>query len=120
MSLAITKSIRFAAAEAEELNWASRQTSVSEASLMKKWVLEGMRRYKLERAVHAYMERKTDLREGATMADVSYNHFLHEVQKRNIVILEEDEFLDRAGYLADTFDNVLLRQAVDHVGANAI
>ncbi len=117
MSLAITKSIRLAAVEAEELSWAANQTAISESSLMKKWVLDGIRAYKLERAIRAYMDRKTDLREGAIMADVSYNRFLHEVQKRNIVILEDDGFLDRLGYLADAFDNESLRQAVSHVAS---
>jgi predicted HTH domain antitoxin len=86
---------------------------------LKKWVLEGIRAHKLERAVHAYMERETDLRGGAVMADVSYNRFLHEVQKRNIIILDDPAFLDRLGELADAFDNESLRQAVDYAASNS-
>ena len=64
------------------------------------------------------MEREVDLRGGATMADISFNRFLQEVQKRNIIVLEDDRFLDRLGDLADTFDSESLRQAVDHVAAS--
>ena len=74
-----------------------------------------IRAYKLERAIRAYMERETDLRGGAAIADTSYNRFLHEVQKRNIIILEDEGFLGRMGDLADAFDNESLRQAVDRV-----
>ena len=111
----MTKSIRLAATEAKTLSNVARQTSISESALMKKWVLEGMRAYKLDTAVRAYMEREVDLRGGATMADISFNRFLHEVQKRNIVVLEDDHFLDRLGELADIFDSDSLRKAVNEV-----
>lgn len=117
MSMSMTKSIRLAANEAEELGRVARQMSVSESALMKKWVLEGIRAYKLERAILAYMERRVDLRGGAAMADVSYNYFLHEVQKRNIVILDDDHFLHHLGELADSLGSDSLRQAVDAVAA---
>jgi hypothetical protein len=65
------------------------------------------------------MERETDLRGGATMADTSYNRFLHEVQKRNIVILEEEGFLDRLGDLADAFDTESLRRAINQAASSS-
>ena len=82
---------------------------------MKKWVLEGIRAQKLERAIRAYMERETDLRGGAALAGVSYNRFLRELQKRHIIILEDDHFLDRLAELAEAFDSEPLRQAVNRV-----
>ena len=39
---AITKSIRFSPSEAEEIARISAQDAVTEAALMKKWVLEGV------------------------------------------------------------------------------
>jgi len=119
MSMSTTKSIRLAPEEAEELSQVARQMTISEAALMKKWVLEGIRASKLERAIRAYMERETDLRGGAKMADTSYNRFLHEVQKRNIVILEDEGFLGRLGDLADAFDNESLRQAANNVASRS-
>jgi hypothetical protein len=63
------------------------------------------------------MERETDLRGGAAMAGVSFNRFLREVQKRHIIILEDDHFLDRMAGLADAFDSGPLRQAIERVAS---
>ncbi|MCP4360363.1 MAG: hypothetical protein GY796_20335 [Chloroflexi bacterium] len=115
----MTKSIRLAAEEAETLSNVARQTSISESALMKKWVLEGIRGHKLDMAIRAYMERDVDLRGGAVMADIPFNRFLHEVQKRNIIVLEDDHFLDRLEELADVFNSELLRQAVDRIVTTA-
>ena len=79
------------------------------------WVLKGMETQKLEFAIQAYMQRKTDLRGGAAMAGVPHNRFLREVQARNIVILENDRFLDHLVFLAEAFDNETLRQAIERV-----
>ena len=80
-------------------------------------VTKSIRLTRLERAIQAYMERETDLRGGAAMAGVSYNRFLHEIQKRHIIILEDDHFLDRLAALADAFDSEPLRQAVERVAS---
>lgn len=85
--------------------------------LMKKSVLEGIRAEKLERAIQAYMKGNADLRSGASMADMSYNRFMREVQSRNIVILEEDGFLTRLDFLAEAYDDPALRNAVSHIRA---
>jgi len=77
--------------------------------------VEGIRHQKLERAIRAYTERETDLRGGAAMAGISFNRFLREVQKRHIIILEDDHFLDRLAGLADAFDSEGLRQAIEGV-----
>jgi predicted HTH domain antitoxin len=111
----ITKSIRLTPAEAEELTEVARRAAASESALVKKWILEGIQSLKLERAIRAYMERETDLRGGAAMAGVSYNRFMHEIQKRHIIILEDDHFLDRMAGLADAFDSEPLRQAIEQV-----
>lgn len=111
-TITVTKSIRLSPEESEELARLSEQTATPEASLMKQWVREGMRARKIELAIQAYMQRKTDLRGGAAMASVSYNRFLREVQARHIVILEDDRFLERLGFLADAFEDELLRSTI--------
>ena len=113
----VTKSVRFLPEESEELAKLSQASSISESALMKQWILEGIRAKKLDLAIQAYLERKTDLRGGASMAGVSYNRFLREVQARNIVVLENDDFLDELAFLAETFDSQALREAVDQVRA---
>ena len=82
---------------------------------MKQWILDGMRAKKLDLAIQAYMDRKTDLRGGAAMAGIPYNRFLGEVQARNIVVLENEDFLDELAFLADTYDSPSLHAALDRV-----
>lgn len=113
----ITKSIRLSPTESAELTRLSEQKALSEAALMKKWIQEGIQTEKLELAVQAYMQRKTDLRGGAAIAGISYNRFMDEVQKRNIIILEDDHFLDNLASLADAFNDETLRKAVEKVRA---
>ena len=80
---------------------------------MKKWIQDGIQAKKMEIAIQAYMQRKTDLRGGAEMAEVSYNRFMHEVESRHIVILDNDgRFLDRLSFLAQAFNNSELQDAI--------
>ncbi len=113
----VTKSVRLRTEESEELARLSQATLVSESALMKQWIQEGIQAKKLDLAIQAYMDRKTDLRGGAIMAGVSYNRFMREVQFRNIVILENDDFVDQLAFLAETFDSRELRVAVNQVRA---
>jgi predicted DNA-binding protein len=108
----VTKSIRLSTEESKELSRLSERTAAAEAVLMKKWIRAGMHAEKLELAVRAYMQRKTDLRGGAAMAGVSYNCFLRELQARNVVILEDDGFPERLEFLARAFDDEDLRSAI--------
>lgn len=69
----------------------------------------------LAASIQAYQERKTDLRGGAALAGISYHEFLQEVQTRNIVVLENDQFLEELGFLATAFGNETLQKAVQKV-----
>lgn len=111
----ITKSVRFLPEESEELATLSRISSVSEAALMKQWILDGIQTKRIEMAVQAYQERKIDLREGARMAKVPYSRFLQEVEARRVVILDNDYFLDELDLLAENFDSQSLRKAVARI-----
>jgi predicted HTH domain antitoxin len=108
----ITKSVRLSPEESAELAQLSEQTYMTESSLLKKWVLAGIKAQKLEMAIQQYMERRTDLRGGASLAGVSYNRFLQEVEARNIVVLEEDRFAERLEGLADMFGDADLQEAI--------
>jgi hypothetical protein len=114
----ITKSIRLTPAESEELASLSEHSAISEAALMKKWVIEGLYAHKLDLALQAYMACRTDLRGGAQMAGISYNHFLQAVESRNIVVLEEDGFLDQVAFLAERFASEPLQNALREVVAD--
>ncbi|MEZ4707989.1 MAG: hypothetical protein R3A44_12315 [Caldilineaceae bacterium] len=118
MNATVTKSIRLSQDESQELRQISAESLVSEAALMKKWVLEGIRSEKLERAIRAYQKRLVTLGEGAAMADVSYNRFMREIEARNIVILDSKEhFRESLLFLADSFDAPELRTAVEKIMA---
>lgn len=115
----ITKSIRLSPQESEELSRLSEYRVMSEAALMKKWIQAGMEAEKLEHAIQAYAQRKTDLRGGAALAGVSYNRFMREVEAHNIVILDDDgDFINRMDWLATAFDSHELREAVQKMVAD--
>lgn len=116
----ITKSIRLSSNESDEIARLSTKFGMSEAALMKKWVLDGIRTQNLEIALQAYMQRKTDLRGGAALAGISYNEFLQEVQARNIVVFENPQFLDELEFLANAFANETLQKAVQKVRHSAV
>ncbi len=109
----VTKSIRMSREESQELTRLSAQMAASEAVLMRQWIREGLRAQKIELAIRRYMQREVDLRNGAALAGVSYNRFLREVQARNVVILEEDGFLERRAFLAGALGDDTLRAAVE-------
>lgn len=114
----ITKSVRLTPDESRELSALSKQSAVSETALMKKWVTEGIKAEKLERAIQAYQKRLVSLGEGAAMANISYNRFTREIESRNIIVLDDDgHFYDRLLSLADAFDVPNLRKAVEKVMA---
>jgi len=119
-AMMITKSVRLTPDEAQELARAAQQTAATESALMKKLILEGLQAQKLDRAIHAYMRREVDLRGGAALAGVSYNRFLHQVQARHIVILEDQTFLERLYDLAETFENLELQEAIREVEASSL
>ncbi len=116
----ITKSIRLTPAESAEIASLSERSATSEATLMKRWVLEGLQAYKLSLAVQAYMERRADLRSAAQMAGISYNRFLHEIESRNIVVLEEEGFADQLAFLAERFESAPLQRALREVAADRV
>ena len=109
----VTKSIRISAAESQELTRLSAQMAASETALLRQWIREGLHTLKIELAIRRYMQREVDLRSGAAQAGVSYNRFLREVQARNVVVLEEDGFLDRLTFLAGAVSDDSLQAAVE-------
>ena len=113
----VTKSIRISHEESEELTRLSAEMAASETALLRRWIREGLRTQKIELAIRRYMQREVDLRGAAALAGVPYNRFLREVQARNVVVLEDDGFLDRVAFLAGAFGDDPLRTAVERAMA---
>jgi len=108
----ISKSIRLTPEEAKELTKVCREEPVTESALMRRWVLEGLAHYKLEKAIAAYMRREVSIGEGAAMAGVSYNRFEQELWNRRIVVLEDPQFLQTLASLGESFGLPQMPRAV--------
>ena len=113
----ITKSMRLAKDQAEELREIAKQEHMSESALFKKWMLEGIRRYKIDRAVQAYCDEWVDIRSGAEMADMPYREFMKELEKHRIPILTDvthfhEELLDLAKMFGDKKLEKIVNQTV--------
>jgi len=60
----------------------SQSEHISEAALMKRFVLEGLQRYRLDRAVQLYQRGETDLSGAARYAGVSVQRMMHTLRER--------------------------------------
>ena len=115
-SATVTKSIRLSQKESQEIAQLSEDILIPQTRLMRKWIKQGLRAQKMELAIQAYIQRQTDLRGGAAMAGVSYNRFAREIEKRNIVVLDDvDGFMKEITFLADAFGDEELREVVKKV-----
>ncbi len=100
----VTKSIRFAAEESEVLKRISKTQHLSETALMRKFVLEGIARHRLEEAIRAYSQGEVDLSAAAYHAGISVYQMLNELQRRGITpSAATEKFLDGLEALAETF-----------------
>lgn len=100
----ITKSIRLAREESRVLEQISKAESLSEAALMKKFVLEGIARYRLEQAIAAYRRGEVDLSAAARHAGTSVYHLMEELKSRDIhVEAAREKFMDGLRTLAELF-----------------
>ena len=71
---------------------------------MKKFVLEGIARYRLEEAIRAYSQGEVDLSAAAYHAGISVYQMLNELQRRGITpSAATEKFLDGLETLAETF-----------------
>lgn len=100
----ITKSIRLGPSESQALKQISEVEHVSEAAMMRKFVLEGIARYRLERAIAAYRRGEADLSAAARHAGTSVYHLMEELKARDIdVEAAREKFLDGLRTLAELF-----------------
>jgi len=100
----VTKSVRLAPEESGVLKRISQAQGVSEAALMRQFVLEGLAHYRLEEAIQAYSRGEIDLSAAARHAGVSVYQMLTEVQRRDVTPpAAREKFLDGLETLARTF-----------------
>lgn len=100
----VTKSVRLESRESERLKHASQSAGLSEAALMKRFIIEGLARHLLEEAIQAYARGEIDIGAAARHADVSVYHIMLECDRRNISPAAADEkLLSGLETLANTF-----------------
>jgi predicted HTH domain antitoxin len=100
----VTKSIRLDPVENELLARLSEAEGISEAALMKRFVIDGMARHRLEKAVTAYRHGEADLNAAAQYAGVSIYRMMTELEVRNITPpASAQKFREGLQTLIDTF-----------------
>lgn len=100
----LPKSVRLTEAEAALLRQISEAELISEAALMRKFVLEGVRRYRLDQAVKRYQEGDLDLSSAAQVAGLAIRELMGEFHRRGVDIYgPEDRLGEGIGALAEVF-----------------
>jgi predicted HTH domain antitoxin len=103
-SALITKTVRLSPDESERLHEISRRQHLSEAALMRKLILEGLERYRIETAVTAYAQGEADLSGAAAYAGISVHRMMQELRQRGIEFnVSAEKFLDGLETLARRF-----------------
>jgi hypothetical protein len=103
----VTKSIRLTHSEAEELAHLVDGTAYAEAALMRQWVLDGMRQFRMREAIGAYQEGRVNLRGAAEIANLPVAVLLEEMASLKIAVLEDpDTFGPGLDALNETFGAV--------------
>ncbi|MBC8446906.1 MAG: hypothetical protein H8D78_04075 [Chloroflexi bacterium] len=117
----ITKSIRMTPDESQTIAQVSQKEHISEAALMKRFVLEGLQRYRLDRAVQFYQHGETDLSGAARYADVSVQQMMHTLRERGVEYgPSAEDFLDGLEGLARNFDDDVLKEVVAQLRAEGL
>ena len=100
----LPKSVRLTREEGDLLRQVSQAELISEAALMRKFVLEGLRRYRLDQAIKRYHDGELDLSSAAQIADLSIRELMWELTRRGGDIYgPESRVLEGLGALAEAF-----------------
>lgn len=110
----LTKSIRLNPEENAILSQISQEKGISEAALMKQFVMEGIAKYRLEQAVAAYIHGEADISAAARYAGVSVYWMMKEIEKRNATSpVETEKFVQGLNTLVELFGGSnALRQTI--------
>lgn len=110
----VTKSVRLNHNEDQALAQISQAKGISEAALMKQFVLDGIARYRLEQAITAYRQGEVDLPAAARYAGVSIYRMMTEFEARDITPpAATEKFVQGLKTLVETFGgSVALHQTI--------
>ena len=106
----VTKTIRLSPEEGQALEQLSREEHLPESTLLRKLVLDGLARRRLDWACAAYARGEIDIRSAARYTRLNIYEMLDELKRRDIEIVSPEQFLDGLEDLADLFDMPELRE----------
>jgi predicted HTH domain antitoxin len=89
-----------------------------ESTLLKKLVLDGLTRRRLDWACAAYARGEIDIRDAAHYAGLNIYEMLDELKRRDVKIVLPEQFLDGLADLADLFDLPELREVAGELRAS--
>lgn len=103
-SQVVTKSIRLNMTEYNKLKQISQEEGLSEAAILKQYVLKGIAEHRLESAIRAYERGEADLSAAADYAGISVYHMMNELAKRDIAPpASAEKFMEGLKTLVATF-----------------
>ncbi len=89
----VARTVRLTLKERALIKRISSATQLPESALMKKFVLEGVTRYRVDEAIAAYQRGEIDLSRAARYSQVSVYQMLDEMRRRGIPINASEEKL---------------------------
>ncbi len=104
MSQIVQLNIRITRELAEEIEQISEQEALRKSDIARKWLIEGLRRWKLEHAISRYQARQITLARAAEEAGLSLYDMMDELERRGIALDQttpEEARADIKALLAD-------------------
>lgn len=86
MSQIVQLNIRVTNELAEEIEYISEQEALRKSDIARKWLIEGLRRWKLDQAASRYQRREITLARAAEDAGLSLYEMMDELQRRGIAL----------------------------------
>jgi predicted HTH domain antitoxin len=114
----VVKTIHLSPEEGAALKQMSLEEHLPEATLLKKLVLEGLARRRLEWACSAYARGELDIGGAARYAGLSVYEMLDELRQRDVELISPEQFLEGLEDLADLFDMPELREVADELSVS--
>src|SRR5712692_4398096 len=99
----ITKSARFSAQENDLIERVGRREHLPEGTFVRKLVLDGLARYRLEEAVERYEAGEINLGHAARLAEVTVQRMMAELDRRGVDLGSPAHVITSLENLADLF-----------------
>jgi|SRR5215207_7322061 len=99
----VTKSVRFSEEETAWIEEVSRREHLAEATLLRKLVLDGIARLRIDQAIADYTAGDRNLGEAAQQAGVGVRRFMRELDRRGVDLVDEEHVAGSLEVLADRF-----------------